>query len=48
MLDSERDIIERKQDFIKELSGEKSPYMTLILNEKDNRSYMDAEEYLAL
>ena len=22
--------------------------MTLILNEKDNRSYMDAEEYLAL
>lgn len=47
LLDSENDIISRKNDFIKELSGEKSPNLLLILNEKDNRSYMDSDEYLA-
>lgn len=47
-LDSENDIKGKKQDLIRELSGEKSPNLLLILNEKDNRSYVDEEEYLAL
>jgi hypothetical protein len=48
MLDNECDIKNKKEDFIRELSGEKSPNLMLILNEKDNRSYVDEDEYYAL
>jgi hypothetical protein len=48
MLDNENDIKNKKGDFIRELSGEKSPNLMLILNEKDNRSYIDEDEYFAL
>ena len=47
LLDRENDIKNKKTDFIRELSGEKSPNLLLILNEKDNRSYIDEDEYFA-
>jgi hypothetical protein len=33
---------------MKELSGEKSTKLMLILNEKDSRSYIDQDQYNAL
>ena len=46
-LDSENDVILKQQDFIREISGDKSSNLMMILSEKDKRSYIDQEEFLA-
>jgi hypothetical protein len=46
-LDNENDVIKKQSDFIREISGDKSSNLMMILSEKDKRSYIDQDEYLA-
>ena len=47
-LDNENNVIKKQKDFISEVTGDKSTSIMMILSEKDNKSYVDQEEYLAI
>jgi hypothetical protein len=40
-------VILKQKDLIREVSGDKSTSIMMILSEKDKKSYIDQEEYLA-
>lgn len=40
-------MILKQKDLIREVSGDKSTSIMMILSEKDKQSYIDQEEYLA-